>query len=109
MNYPKRFLSLTTAMALASLAATAVPAAETTELPFASELDACVAEVNANLDLAGVTRLRHTVTKEKRTGIGYVLNIETAVYSPHEQRSFSTYCVARGAANPVKFEMTEVR
>jgi len=76
-------------------------------LPFAAELDVCVAAVNARLDLSNAHRVRHTVTKEKRTGIGYALSIDTAVYSSDTQRRYNAYCVARGDADPVKFTFTE--
>ena len=76
-------------------------------VPFAAELDVCVAAVNARLDLSTAHRVRHTVTKEKRTGIGYALTIDTAVYSADSQRRYNAYCVARGNADPVKFTFSE--
>ena len=76
-------------------------------LPFAAELDVCVAAVNARLDLSNAHRVRHTVTQEKRTGIGYALSIDTAVYASDSQRRYNTYCVARGNADPVKFSFSE--
>ena len=76
-------------------------------VPFAAELDACVAAVTARLDLSNAHRVRHTVTKEKRTGIGYALSIDTAVYSTDSQKRYSAYCVARGDASPIKFTFSE--
>ena len=76
-------------------------------VPFSAELDVCVAAVNARLDLSNAHRVRHTVTKEKRTGIGYALSINTAVYAADSQRRYSAYCVARGNADPVKFSFSE--
>ena len=76
-------------------------------LPFAAELDACVAAVNARLDLSDVHRVRHTVIEEKRTGIGYALSIDTAVYSTESRKRYSAYCVVRGGEAPLKFEFSE--
>ncbi|MEM7501950.1 MAG: hypothetical protein AAF417_07890 [Pseudomonadota bacterium] len=73
------------------------------DLPFAEELNSCVAAVNARLDLESVERIRHTVTREKRTGIGYALTIDTAVFYAGDERHYSAYCVAQGNNEPVKF------
>lgn len=90
------------------LTALALPSAAKDALPYADELDTCVAAVNARLDLSDARRVRHTVTREKRTGIGYVLSIETAVYAGDNQRRYAAYCVARGTAEPVKFTLSEL-
>lgn len=90
-------------IALLSVLALPVFANAQRELPFAQELDACVAAVNARLNLDTAERIRHTVTKEKRTGIGYALTIDTAVYYAGDERHYSAYCVAQGENEPVKF------
>ncbi len=73
------------------------------DLPFADELNSCVAAVNARINLESAERIRHTVTKEKRTGIGYALTIDTAVFYAGDERHYSAYCVAQGNNEPVKF------
>ena len=76
-------------------------------IPFAAELDSCVSEVYAHLDLTDAERVRHMVVREKRTGIGYALNIETTVYSDSAPRRYSAYCVTSGDHAPTKFRIDE--
>jgi len=78
------------------------------ELKFAEELDSCIAAVTGNLDLRSANRVRHVVTAKDRTGIGYVLIIETSVFSGATERSYETYCVAKGDREPVKFRIAEI-
>ncbi|MGH8165956.1 MAG: hypothetical protein ACREQ1_01885 [Woeseiaceae bacterium] len=78
------------------------------DLPFAAEVDSCVAAVNTHLDLADASRVRHLVSNTKRTGIGYVLTIETSVFSDSSERKYEAYCVARGASVPLKFRIEEI-
>lgn len=90
-------------VALLSLLGLPAFASAQRDLPFAEELNSCVAAVNARLNLDTAERVRHTVTKEKRTGIGYALTIDTAVYYAGDERHYSAYCVAQGENEPVKF------
>jgi len=76
-------------------------------LPFAEELDTCVAAVTEHLDLTDARRVRHTVVEDKRTGIGYALSIETSVFSTDAERRYSAYCVATGSGAPIKFRIDE--
>ncbi len=76
-------------------------------LPFADELDSCVAAVTEHLDLSGAERVRHTVVEDRRTGIGYALSIETSVFSADSERRYSAYCVATGSGAPIKFRIDE--
>ena len=84
-----------------------IASADDAAIPFAAELDSCVSEVYAHLDLTDAERVRHTVVQEKRTGIGYVLNIDTTVYSSDTPRRYRAYCVASGAHAPTKFRIDE--
>ena len=74
-------------------------------LRFADELDTCVAAVTEHLDLTDARRVRHTVIEDKRTGIGYALNIETSVLAADAERRYSAYCVATGSDAPIKFRI----
>ena len=81
----------------------AVALADQAAVPFADEVNSCVDAIYDRLDLTTTDRIRHVVTKEKRTGIGYALAIQTTVYFGAEQRSYSVYCVASGRNAPTKF------
>jgi hypothetical protein len=94
------------AIAIAFFAASNAEAGE--DLPFAAEVDSCVAAVNTHLDLGDASRVRHLVSNTKRTGIGYVLTIETSVFSASSERKYEAYCVARGASVPLKFRIEEI-
>lgn len=78
------------------------------DLAFAEELESCIAAVTGNLDLSRADRVRHVVTEKDRTGIGYVLTIETSVFSGPAEQSYESYCVARGDREPVKFRIAAV-
>jgi hypothetical protein len=94
------------AVALTLLPAVEAPAGD--GLPFAAEVDSCVAVVNTHLDLGSANRVRHLVSNTKRTGIGYVLTIETSVFSDNALRKYAAYCVARGGSKPLKFRIEEI-
>jgi hypothetical protein len=97
-----------TTIAAATLAFTwaALPAAA--EEDFADEVDACVAAVYRHIDVSDADRVRHYVTRTKRTGIGYVFTIDTTVYGASSERKYAASCVARGNAAPVKFRIDEI-
>lgn len=77
-------------------------------LAFADEVDTCVAAVDRHLDLDNVDRVRHFVVNTKQSGIGYVLTIETSVFSGATEKRYAAYCVAKGNNEPVKFRIDEV-
>lgn len=92
--------------AVLALGLTSPVAAE--KLAFSKEVDSCVAAVTSRLDLDRVTRVRHLVSTARRTGIGYVLTIETAVFSDSLERKYEAYCVASGDNVPLKFRIEEI-
>jgi hypothetical protein len=75
---------------------------------FSREVDSCVAAVTSRLDLGRATRVRHLVSNAKRTGIGYVLTIETAVFFDTSEKNYEAYCVANGDSVPLKFHIEEI-
>jgi hypothetical protein len=92
-----------------ALTATAVGAADD-PLPYAAEVDSCIAAVNAHLDLSGAKRVRHFVSEANNTGLGYALTIETSVVyggNPAEER-YEAFCVARGANAPSTFRIEPI-
>jgi len=44
---------------------------------YGDELDRCAAELRAELDLTGVSRLRHNVTNIDKVGVWYIFDIHT--------------------------------
>jgi hypothetical protein len=99
-----------TASALILSAGLAAPAFadESNRLPFASEVNSCLAAVNANLDLESASRVRHLVKQQDRAGQSYAFAIETSVFSGDEEKRYAAYCVARGEGQPSKFRISEV-
>jgi hypothetical protein len=101
----KRQIRPLLAASILALTATAAQA-EDTALPYAAEVDSCIAAVNEHLDLAGATRVRHVVSEANSTGLGYVLTIETSVvYGAAPAERYEAYCVARGANVPSTFRI----
>jgi hypothetical protein len=98
---------LAATLALGLTAAGPVAAADE-KLAFSKEIDSCVAAVTSRLDLDRATRVRHLVSNAKRTGIGYVLTIETAVFFDSSERKYEAYCVANGNNVPLKFRFEEI-
>lgn len=94
------------AAALALGATSSVAVAEE-KLAFAKEVDSCVAAIASRLNLDRATRVRHLVSTARRTGIGYVLTIETAVFSDSSEKEYEAYCVANGDNVPLKFRIEE--
>lgn len=98
-----------TAIAVSIVGLASAAAADDEEnFTFADEVDACVAAVDSHLDLGNADRVRHFVTNTKRTGIGYVLTIETSVFSESTEKKYAAYCVANGNNDPVKFRIDEL-
>lgn len=84
-------------------------AAQNDELEFARELDACVAALNERLDLQGVVRIRHIVTKYNTKGLGYSLTINTKTFTDTAEKKYSAVCVATGDSKPSRLKVEEIR
>ncbi len=99
-----------TASALILSAGLVTPAIaeESKSMPFASEVNSCLAAVNANLDLQSASRVRHLVKQQDRAGQSYAFAIETSVFSGDEEKRYAAYCVARGEDEPSKFRISEL-
>jgi len=99
---------LAAAALVCAFSGTGSVAAAPEKLTFAKEVDSCVAAVTSRLDLDRATRVRHLVSTVDRTGIGYVLTIETAVFFGSSEKKYETYCVANGDNVPLKFSIEEI-
>lgn len=102
---------LITVAAALLLSGTSAIASGEDNITFAREVDSCIAEVNDHADYNDATRVRHTVVEIKNTFAGYVLSIDTAVFSDSDDiaiREYSSYCVAKGDSKPRKFSIDKV-
>jgi hypothetical protein len=92
-----------------AIAALSVPvlADRNADIAYVDEIDSCIAEFATRVDVSEADRVRYVVTKSKRSGIGYALNINTHVYSTSGKDSYAVYCVVRGSSTPVKFTLKE--
>ena len=99
--------AISTLLALGFVGAFAAPATAGEKLLFSKEVDSCLAAVNSRLDLDSATRVRHLVSNVKRTGIGYVLTIESAVIFSDSEKRYEAYCVANGNNAPLKLRIEQ--
>ena len=107
MNKPNPFIRiLTTTIALTALSGAALADA-TRAVPYAGELDACVSALKANIDMDGVRRIRHIVTKMVPESIGYSMKLETVTYTGDTERHYSASCFANGNNPPFKLRINE--
>ena len=86
-------------------------ASDNANMAFDSEVKSCVAEVGEHANYNDAIRVRHAVVKIKNTLIGYVLTIDTSVFTNSDEiavRKYASYCVAKGDDKPVKFRIDEI-
>lgn len=80
-------------------------------LPYAEEVDSCVAKVNAHIDYENAKRVRHFVSDARSIVNGYAFTIETSVFprdpAAGPAQRFEAYCVVRGSHQPSTFRITE--
>jgi hypothetical protein len=85
-------------------------AADEDRVPFNSEVKSCVVEIGDHADYEDATRVRHTVLDVRRRLNGYVLAIDTAVYTESDDvatREYESICTARGNGKPFRFSISE--
>ena len=107
MNHSK--LATFAAIGVLGLAAQA-SGATVDEIKYDSEVKSCVAEIRNHVSYAGASRVRHDVTLVKPKLLGYVMKIDTSIYTEAAgtpQREYATYCVVNGNHKPLKFEISE--
>jgi hypothetical protein len=91
--------------AISAAMSTPLLADDESALPFASEVDSCIAAVNAKLNLSDANRVRHIVKQRDRTGQAYAFAIETSVFSENDVTRYAAYCVASGDQAPSRFRI----
>ena len=97
-------LALAALLVIFSGAAVADPAKEAA---WSAELDSCVSALRANIEMDGVQRIRHVVTKMYPDSIGYRMTLQTSTYSADSERHYSASCFANGSNPPFKLRVTE--
>jgi hypothetical protein len=107
MNTIKTLKLITSALIISAGVSAPTFADDNSSLRFASEVNSCIAAVNANLDLQSASRVRHLVKQHDRTGQSYAFAIETSVFSGDAEKRYEAYCVARGDGEPSKFRISE--
>lgn len=104
----KRYATLAlTTLALAGLYSSA-SATSVEERAYGAEVRSCVAEIRNHVDLDVASRVRHDVTLVKPKLVGYVMRIDTTIYTEKGDtapRAYATRCVVNGDHKPLKFEI----
>ncbi len=75
-----------------------VAASDNGNIAFESEVNSCIAEINDHANYNDATRVRHIVVAIKNTFIGYVLTIDTDVFTKSDEiaiREYASYCIAK--------------
>ena len=75
---------------------------------YADELESCVTAIKAEIDLAGVNRIRHIVTKSNAQGLAYELKLETSTYAGNMKKNYAAYCLVTGKGKPSRLRVEEV-
>lgn len=86
-------------------------AATVDEVKYEREVRSCVAEIGNHVSYDDASRVRHDVVLVKPKLLGYVMKIDTAIYTESADeaaREYATYCVVNGNHKPLKFEISNV-
>jgi hypothetical protein len=85
-------------------------ASDLDKVPFDTEVKSCVAEIADHANYEDAKLVQHTVFEIKRRVNGYVLAIDTSVYTDEDgvaAREYASVCTARGDGKPVRFRISE--
>lgn len=84
--------------------------AEPSQVPWETEVQACVAQINERVDRADATRIRHNVVLLEETRLKYRFSIGTSIYTGTDDiaaRKYTAYCVVLGDGTPVSFSIKD--
>jgi glutathione synthase/RimK-type ligase-like ATP-grasp enzyme len=85
-------------------------ASDVDRIAYDSEVKSCVVEIGDHANYENATRVRHTVLDVRRRLNGYILAIDTAVFTQSNEvatREYVTVCSARGDSKPFRFNISE--
>jgi hypothetical protein len=74
---------------------------------YANELNACVTAMKANIEMDGVRRIRHVVTKLAPDVLGYKMTLQTVTYADKAVRQYEASCSANGDNPPFRLHIRE--
>jgi len=106
----QQILAVAAAITLLTIGGSAL-AAYNDNLAIEREVNSCIAEISDHANYNDATRVRHFVVKIKNSFRGYVLTIDTNVFTNSDDiaaRKYTSYCVAKGDDKPVKFRIDEI-
>jgi hypothetical protein len=104
LNAASKILVTTAALTVMS---GAVLAESTADKIYAAEIDACVTALKANIEMDGVRRIRHVVTKLAPDSIGYKMTLQTSTFTDDGVREYTASCFANGNNPPIKLRIRE--
>ena len=110
MTKRQQLLAAAAATALLSIGGPAL-ASDNGNISFEREVNSCIAEINDHANYNDATRVRHLVVEVKNTFVGYVLTIDTEVFTNSDEiavREYASYCVAKGDDKPVRFRIDKI-
>lgn len=73
---------------------------------YVDELESCVTAIRAEIELEGVNRIRHIVTKSSAQGIAYEFRLKVSTYSGDTEKEYSAYCLVIGSNEPSRLRVT---
>ena len=88
------------------LSATAL-ADQNERIRYVDELESCVTAIRSEIDLEGVNRIRHIVTKSSPQGVAYELRLKVSTYAGNAEKEYSAYCLVTGSREPTRLRITE--
>jgi len=97
---------LVTAVALTAMSGTLL-ADSRDEARYADELNACVTAMKASIEMDGVRRIRHVVTKLAPDILGYKMTLQTFTYADEAVRQYKGSCSANGDNPPFRLRIKE--
>ena len=74
---------------------------------YVDELESCVTAIRSELDLNGVNRIRHIVTKSSPQGLAYELRLRVSTYSGGAEKAYTAYCLVTGNNEPSRLRVVE--
>jgi hypothetical protein len=99
-----RILATTVMLGIVSMPAVA---GTVKEFAYTAELDACVNALTASIEMDGVRKIRHIVTKVIPYAIGYTMTLQTSTYTEDSVRHYSSSCTANGDNPPFRLRIAE--
>jgi hypothetical protein len=102
----QNFLKSIAVAGATSLMAASALADSPERIHYVDELESCVTAIKSEIDMDGVNRIRHIVTKSTPQGIAYELRLRVSTYAGDAEREYSAYCLVTGNSEPSRLRVT---